>query len=92
MWRVLESHDAEKSLAKAPIDVLRKFDAWRAVVQQSGPSGLRAVKGFHDEALAGRWDGYRSSRLGLRWRVIYHVQDDEVVVYVVRVAAHDYRR
>jgi hypothetical protein len=27
----------------------------------SGPPGLRAIKGFHDEALAGEWKGHRSS-------------------------------
>lgn len=92
MWAVLESRAAEKALDRAPADVVRRFQAWRAIVQQSGPAGLRAIKGFHDEALAGEWNGHRSSRLGIQWRVIYRVDADRVLVEVVRVKPHDYRR
>jgi addiction module RelE/StbE family toxin len=53
---------------------------------------LRAIKGFHDEALRGDWKGHRSSRLGQQYRVIYQVEAQEVLVYVMDVTAHDYRR
>ena len=92
MWTVLESRDAAKALDKVPSDVLRKYQAWTAIVQQSGVAGLRAIRGFHDEALAGEWAGFRSSRLNLQWRVLYQVEASEVRVYVVRVTPHDYRR
>jgi toxin HigB-1 len=42
----------------------------------NSPMGLRLIKGFHDEALAGGWKGCRSSRLGDQWRVIYRVMAD----------------
>lgn len=58
----------------------------------SGPPGLRAIKGFRDEALAGEWKGFRSSRLNEQWRVIYKVTPDVLLVQVVRVTPHDYRR
>jgi addiction module RelE/StbE family toxin len=58
----------------------------------SGPPGLRLIKGFHDEALAGEWEGYRSCRLGLQWRVIYRVLPDELLFQVAAITAHDYRR
>jgi addiction module RelE/StbE family toxin len=58
----------------------------------SGPQGLRAIKGFRDEALSGDWKGYRSSRLNEQWRVIYQVVADTLLVQVVRVTPHDYRR
>ena len=58
----------------------------------SGPQGLRAIKGFRDEALSGDWKGYRSSRLNEQWRVIYQVVADALLVQVVRVTPHDYRR
>ncbi len=58
MWTVLETREATKALDKAPADVVRKFQAWTAIVQQSGSHGLRAVRGFHDEALAGEWAGF----------------------------------
>lgn len=58
----------------------------------SGPQGLRLVKGFHDEALRGEWRGCRSSRLGRTYRVIYEVVSESVLVKVIDVTAHDYRR
>ncbi|WP_408054970.1 type II toxin-antitoxin system mRNA interferase toxin, RelE/StbE family [Sulfuritalea hydrogenivorans] len=53
---------------------------------------MRAIKGFHDEALAGEWKGHRSSRLGLQWRVIYRAVANVLQIQVVHVTAHDYRR
>jgi len=92
MWTVLESRAASKALDKAPAEIVRKFHAWAEIVQQSGPQGVRAIRGFHDEPLAGEWSGFRSSRLGLQWRVIYKVEANQVMVHVVRVTPHDYRR
>ena len=65
---------------------------WKDIVRVSGPQGLRAIKGFHDEALRGEWKGHRSSRLGQQYRVIYQVEAQEIVVYVMELTAHDYRR
>ncbi|MFO7787892.1 MAG: hypothetical protein R6W87_09010 [Halospina sp.] len=31
----------------------------------SGPQGLRHIRGFKDEALSGKWKGFRSVRLGV---------------------------
>jgi mRNA-degrading endonuclease YafQ of YafQ-DinJ toxin-antitoxin module len=50
------------------------------------------IKGFHDEALRGEWGGHRSSRLGLQYRVIYRVVGQEILVEVIDITAHDYRR
>jgi len=62
------------------------------IVTISGPSGLRLIKGFHDEGLRGEWKGYRSSRLGLQFRVIYKIVAQQVLVQVIDIPAHDYRR
>jgi mRNA-degrading endonuclease YafQ of YafQ-DinJ toxin-antitoxin module len=53
---------------------------------------LKRTARRHDEALAGEWKGYRSSRLGLQYRVIYRVLAAEMLFQVVSVTAHDYRR
>jgi mRNA-degrading endonuclease YafQ of YafQ-DinJ toxin-antitoxin module len=58
----------------------------------SGPPGLRLIKGFCDEALFGKWKGYRSSRLGLHYRVIYRVIPEQFLFQVVQITPHDYRR
>jgi addiction module RelE/StbE family toxin len=91
VWRVVESRSATKALDRAPRGVKRNWDAWVAIVEQSGPHGLRAITGFHDEALAGRWHGYRSSRLSIHYRVIYRTHREELQVHVVDVTKHDYR-
>ncbi len=69
-----------------------RYEKWKDIARLSGPPGLRAVKGFHDEALAGEWKGYRSSRLGIQWRVIYRVVANVFQIQVVHVTPHDYRR
>ena len=58
----------------------------------SGPKGLGLIKGLHDEALRGEWKGHRSSRLGVKYRVIYKVRASEILVQVVKLTAHDYRK
>jgi mRNA-degrading endonuclease YafQ of YafQ-DinJ toxin-antitoxin module len=63
------------------------------IVQQSGPEGLRPIMGYHDEALGGKWRGYRSSRLSDRVRIIYRVRRQVLEVEVIEITAqHDYRK
>jgi addiction module RelE/StbE family toxin len=92
MWEIYEHRRMAKVLAKLPDSVLKRYEKWKDIVRISGPRGLRAIKGFHDEALRGEWQGYRSSRLGQQYRVIYEIAAKEVVVYVLDLTAHDYRR
>jgi mRNA-degrading endonuclease YafQ of YafQ-DinJ toxin-antitoxin module len=72
--------------------VLKRYEKWKDVAALSGPPGLRLVKGFRDEALAGEWTGFRSSRLGDQWRVIYRLMPGELLFQVASITAHDYRR
>lgn len=92
MWTILESDDVLKAARKLKPEILRKYELWKAIVRVSGPTGLREIKGFHDEALSRKWRGHRSSRLSKQFRVLYRAEDDEVAVYVIDVNAHDYRR
>ena len=94
MWRIEEHRQADKELSsgRIPIEILKRYEKWKDIAMLSGPQGLRAVKGFRDEALSGDWKGYRSSRLNEQWRVIYQVVADALLVQVVRVTPHDYRR
>ena len=92
MWEIYEHRRMAKVLSKLPESVLKRYEKWKDDVRVSGPRGLRAIKGFHDEALRGEWRGYRSSRLGQPYRVIYEIAAKEVVVYVLDLTAHDYRR
>ena len=93
MWEIQEHRRVDKQLSgSVPIEVLKRYEKWKDVARISGPQGLRLIKGFHDEALSGEWKGHRSSRLGLQWRVIYRVVANVLLIQVVQVTAHDYRR
>lgn len=74
------------------MEILKRYEKWKDIAVLSGPQGLRVIRGFHDEALSGEWKGFRSSRLNEQWRVIYQIVADALLVHVVRVTPHDYRR
>lgn len=93
MWHIEEHRRVDKQLAgSVPIEVLKRYEKWKDIAGLSGLQGLRAIKGFRDEALSGEWKGHRSSRLGFQWRVIYRVVANALQIQVVHVTAHDYRR
>jgi len=92
MWRIEEHRRVDKQAASAPKEILKRYEKWKDIATISGPPGLRLIKGFHDEALSGEWESYRSSRLGLQWRVIYRVIANELLFQVASITAHEYRR
>lgn len=93
MWEIEEHRRVNKQLSgSVPVEVLKRYEKWKDIARISGPPGLRAIKGFHDEALSGKWQGHRSSRLGLQWRVLYQVIANVLLIQIVHVTAHDYRR
>jgi len=92
MWEVYEHRRVNKQLDKLPSDVLKRYEKWKDIVELSGPSGLRLIRGFRDEGLSGDWKGHRSSRLNQQYRVIYRAERDQLLVQVVEVNPHDYRR
>lgn len=92
MWQVLEHRRIDKQCAAVPSEILKRYEKWKDIAALSGPPGLRQIAGFHDEALAGKWSGHRSSRLGLQYRVIYQVHAKTTAFHVASITAHDYRR
>jgi addiction module RelE/StbE family toxin len=92
MWRIEEHRRVDKQAASAPLEILKRYEKWKDIASISGPPGLRLIKGFHDEALSGEWKGFRASRLGDQWRVIYRVAAEDLLFQVASVTAHDYRR
>lgn len=90
MWEIQEHRCVERQLSKrVPIAILKRYETWKNIATLSGPAGLRHIKGFHDEALTGKWIGYRSSRLSLKWRVIYQVIAKVLWIQVVELTPHD---
>lgn len=92
MWRVLERRRLDQQLAKAPREILKRYEKWKDIASLSGPKGLRLIRGFNDEGLAGEWRSFRSSWLGDQWRVIYRVASTDLACYVESITPHDYRR
>ena len=92
MWEVYEHRRVVRRISRLPVEVLKRYEKWKDIVRISGPVGLRAIKGFHDEALKGEWKGHRSSRLGIQHRLIYQIVEQELVVLVMDITAHDYRK
>lgn len=93
MWQIEEHRRVDRQLSGAvPIEILKRYEKWKDIARLSGPQGLRAINGFHDEALSGEWKGHRSSRLELQWRVIYRVVANVLRIQVIHVTAHDYRK
>ncbi|PIQ43325.1 MAG: type II toxin-antitoxin system mRNA interferase toxin, RelE/StbE family [Gammaproteobacteria bacterium CG11_big_fil_rev_8_21_14_0_20_46_22] len=90
MWEVLEQKNLGKTLKKVPREILKRFEVWKRIVELQGPEGLKAIKGFHDEALKGNLKGLRSSRLSIQWRVTYKLEKNVYKVYVVEIHPHDY--
>lgn len=89
---VYEHRRVGKQYRALPVEIRKRYEKWKDIVAVSGPFGLRRIKGFRDEALQGASHGFRSSRLDLRYRVIYRVSGQQVLVQVVNLTAHDYRR
>lgn len=92
MWRVEEHRRVGKQLASAPMEIQKRYEKWLDIATISGPPGLRAIRGFNDEALSGSWRGYRSSRLNIQFRIIYRVVPAQRLFQVVEVTPHDYRK
>ena len=82
----------DRQLTRAPREVLKRYEKWKDIARLSGTPGIRLIAGFHDEALAEKWKGSRSSRLGEQWRVIYRMVPEQLTSCIESVTPHDYRR
>jgi len=92
MWIIYEHHRVDRQYQAIPLEIRKRYEKWKDIVMISGPHGLRNIRGFRDEALLGQWKGCRSSRLGLKYRVIYQVRKQQLLVQVIGLTSHDYRR
>ena len=92
MWEIYEHHSLVRKLEKIPVEILKRYEKWKDIVGISGPDSLKLIKGFHDEALKEQWQGFRSSRLGKQYRLIYKIENKKLYVKVIDITPHDYRR
>ena len=92
MWRIEEHRRIGKQLSAAPLEIQKRYEKWQDIASISGPPGLRVIRGFRDEALSGTWNGYRSCRLNIQYRIIYRVIAVQQLFQVVEISPHDYRK
>jgi addiction module RelE/StbE family toxin len=92
MWEIYEHRSLTRKLSKIPREVLKRYEKWKDIVIISGPDGLAAIRGFYDEALKGEWNGFRSSRLGLQYRLIYKIVKNQFYVQIFDINPHNYRK
>lgn len=90
MWHIKEHRKIEKTIAKIPLQIVKKYELWKDIVYRHGPDKLKEFPGFHDEILKGDRLGQRSSRLNLQYRVIYLVEEDSISVFVLEINPHEY--
>lgn len=90
MYTIYEKKTLLKSIKTIPTRIKKEYELWKRIIEFQGVQGLKMVKGYHDEALKGEWKDFRSSRLSLKWRVIYKFEKDECVIYVIDINAHKY--
>lgn len=91
MWHIREYRNLDKIIAKLPLQVVKKYELWKDIVFRHGPDKLREFPGFHDEKLKGEFEGQRSSRLNIQYRVIYSIEKEIVSVYVIDITPHKYK-
>jgi len=92
MWEIYEHYSLAGKIPKISREVLKRYEKWKDIVCISGPEGLRLIKGFRDEALRGKWQGHRSSRLGLQHRLIYRMERKKLYVRVIDINPYAYRK
>ena len=80
----------EKTCRKLPAAVVKKYELWKDIIFRHGPEKLREFPGFHDEKLTGKREGQRSSRLSLKYRVMYTVEKEVVTVLVLDITPQEY--
>jgi addiction module RelE/StbE family toxin len=90
MWRVLETQSVTKSLKKIPKEIRHKYKAWVEIVRNGGSINLRNFPGFKDKPLKGKLRECRSSRLNIKYRVIYTENQEIKEILVLSVTAHKY--
>jgi plasmid maintenance system killer protein len=95
--RIVETKDAQKTLKRLPLNILRSYEIWARLVEEHGSQILREFKGYHTEKLTGELRGFSSSRLNNKWRVVYRLDREGLtevleLVEVCKITPHDYRR
>lgn len=90
--KVLISENASKALKKLPYYIVVVFDEWVRLIEDHGYHEMKKIKGYRDHALLGKLKGKRSISLNKSYRVIYELENKELIlIKVIEVNKHDYK-
>src|SRR4051812_31303588 len=65
--------------------------SWVREIEELGPESIQKRRLWDDHPLEREWEGYRSSCFSLKGRIIYRIENEKVIVRVVRIPTeHDY--
>ena len=89
---VVDFSTVEKQLRTLPKDIIKRLQRWSMYIEFIGLMETRRIPGFHDKPLKGKWKGYRSVRLGHKWRVIYeHNKNGTInIIRLQEITPHEY--
>ncbi len=97
-WRVEMTGDSETELRENfkkglitanDISILKK---WVFEVETLGIGAAQMNRTWRDHELMGKWKGHRSVTFSYKGRMIYRIENDMIVVRVVRITTeHNYR-
>lgn len=72
---------------------IKVIKRWIADIEDQGLEFTQHKADWRDNQLAGKWKGRRAISFSFSGRVIYKVENEKVIVRVVRVKAdHDYKK
>ncbi len=98
-WKVIITEKAQlEFLNMKKKGLLTKEDQdiiyiWTKEILTNGLSNILDSKKWNDHKLEGNWKGYRSSSFSFKGRIIYKVENQKILVEVVRITtSHDYTK
>lgn len=98
-WSVEMTKEAEASLrldfktGKITADDIKVMKRWMADVEEQGLEYAQNRSDWRDHELEGEWKEHRAISFSNKGRVIYRVENEKIIVRVVRVTAdHDYSK
>lgn len=99
MWTIKEATSVKRQLkvdfgnGKITRDDIVVIKKWYEDMERLGPEALMKMGKYDDHHLDGDWQGYRSACFSPQGRIIYTVQEDLILVEVIRITPdHDYTR
>jgi addiction module RelE/StbE family toxin len=98
VWKVVLDQKVKRELREAlekgwlSKEDLQIIKAWVAFVEDNGVKALQYDYKWDDHPLWGQWEGCRASCISNSGRIIYRVENQEVIVVILRITAdHNYR-